>query len=403
MNKVDIDSKKIEKFLNRGISNIYPSKDFLKEKLKSGKQLKIYLGIDPTGPTLHLGHAIPIKKLSELQKMGHKIIILMGDFTARIGDPTGKSEARKQLTKKQVLDNLKNYKQQANKLISFKGSNKAEFKFNSKWLGKMNFEDVLSLASKMTVQQMLERDMFENRIKEGKPISIHEFMYPLMQGYDSVAMDVDGEIGGNDQTFNMLCGRDLLKQIKNKEKFVITVKLLEDSSGKKMGKTEGNMVALSDKPDEMFGKIMSWADELIVPGFELSTDLEDSEIKDIRDGLKNQTLNPKDAKILLAEKIVSLFYGEDFALKSKNNWDKTFSKKEIPDDIEEIFGEKNKKLSILFLENKIVSSNSDFKRLVDGGSITILETDEKIKDYNTLVVGGVYKIGKKRFCRIIIK
>jgi tyrosyl-tRNA synthetase len=267
----------------------------------------------------------------------------------------------------------------------------------------MNFEDVLSLASKMTVQQMLERDMFENRIKEGKPISIHEFMYPLMQGYDSVAMDVDGEIGGNDQTFNMLCGRDLLKQIKNKEKFVITVKLLEDSSGKKMGKTEGNMVALSDKPDEMFGKIMSWADELIVPGFELSTDLEDSEIKDIRDGLKNQTLNPKDAKILLAEKIVSLFYGEDFALKSKNNWDKTFSKKEIPDDIEEIFGEKNKKLSVLFLENKIVSSNSDFKRLVDGGSITILETNKKIKDYNALVVSGVYKIGKKRFCRIIIK
>ncbi len=403
MNKLNVDNRKIEEFLERGIANIYPSKDFLKEKLKSGKQLKIYLGIDPTGPTLHLGHAIPIKKLAELQKMGHKIILLMGDFTARIGDPTGKGESRKQLTKKQVLDNLKLYKKQASSLISFKGSNKAEIKFNSKWLGKMNFEDVLSLASKMTVQQMLERDMFQNRIKDGKPISIHEFMYPLMQGYDSVAMDVDGEIGGNDQTFNMLCGRDLMKEIKNKEKFVITVKLLEDNSGKKMGKTEGNMVALSDNPNEMFGKIMSWTDDLIIPAFELATNLGILEIREIDERLKSQNLNPKDAKVLLAQEIVSVFYNKESAIKAKNNWDKTFSKKEIPESIEEFIVDKNKKLSSLFLEYKIVSSNSDFKRLVDGGSITILEKDEKITDYNSYPVNGVYKIGKKRFCKIILK
>ncbi|MFA6355172.1 MAG: tyrosine--tRNA ligase, partial [Candidatus Paceibacterota bacterium] len=234
--------------LTRGISSIYPNREFLENKIKKGEKLTIYLGIDPTGPTLHLGHAIPIKKLSELQKAGHKIILLMGDFTAMIGDPTDKGAARKQLTHKQVMTNLKNYKKQASSLISFTGKNPAQIKFNSKWLGKMNFEEVLSLASNMTVQQMLERDMFKKRVEEEKPIYLHEFMYPLMQGYDSVAMKVDGEIGGNDQTFNMLCGRDLMKTISGKEKFVITMKLLEDNSGKKMGKTEGNMIALSDTP-----------------------------------------------------------------------------------------------------------------------------------------------------------
>ncbi|HEY5587991.1 MAG TPA: tyrosine--tRNA ligase, partial [Candidatus Paceibacterota bacterium] len=214
--------------LTRGISATFPSKDFILNKMNHGEKLTIYLGIDPTGPTLHLGHSIPIKILSDFQKAGHKVILLMGDFTAMIGDPTDKSAARKQLTHKEVMVNLKNYKKQASALLSFVGKNPAQFKFNSSWLSKMNFEDVLSLASQMTVQQMLERDMFNKRLKEGKPIYINEFMYPLMQAYDSVAMNVDGEIGGNDQTFNMLCGRDLMKTMKNKEKFVITVKLLED-------------------------------------------------------------------------------------------------------------------------------------------------------------------------------
>jgi len=395
-------SKKNDELLTRGISTIYPSKEFLQNKLEKGEKLTIYLGIDPTGPTLHLGHAIPIKKLSELQKAGHRVILLMGDFTAMIGDPTDKGSTRKSLTHKQVMNNLKNYKKQASKLISFSGKNKAQLRFNSKWLGKMKFEDVLSLASQMTVQQMLERDMFEKRIKEGHPIFIHEFLYPLMQAYDSVAMDVDGEIGGNDQTFNMLCGRAMMKTMKGKEKFVITMKLLEDNSGKKMGKTENNMLALSDNPEEMYGKIMSWTDGLILPAFELCTDVPLEEIKDIEEKLKNNKTNPRDLKMILAKEIIKIFYGEKTADLAENKFVKTFQNKEKPEDLEEITGRKEDLLVGVFLQNKIISSKSDFRRLVDGGAITNLDLDKKVFDNNQKIENGVYRIGKKRFVKIVI-
>jgi len=391
----------INELLSRGIQNIYPTKEFLENKIKKGEKLTIYLGIDPTGPTLHLGHAIPIKKLAEFQRMGHKIILLMGDFTAMIGDPTDKTATRKQLTHKEVMNNLKNYKKQASKLISFKGKNAASFKFNSKWLGKMTFEKVLSLASNMTVQQMLERDMFKKREEEGKPIYLHEFMYPLMQGYDSVAMNVDGEIGGNDQTFNMLCGRDLIKTIKNKEKFVITSKLLEDNSGKKMGKTENNMVALSDSSEEMYGKIMSWTDGLIIPGFELCTNVSSSELEDVARELSANT-NPKDLKMKLARQIVAIYHGEKKAEEAGNNWEKTFSKKEIPEDVEIFSAQQDDLLVDIFLNNKIVLSKSEYRRLVDEKAITNLDTDEKVL-YVDKVKEGTYRIGKKRFCKIEIK
>ncbi len=383
--------------LTRGISSIYPNREFLENKIKKGEKLTIYLGIDPTGPTLHLGHAIPIKKLSELQKEGHKIILLMGDFTAMIGDPTDKGAARKQLTHKQVMTNLKNYKKQASSLISFTGKNPAQIKFNSKWLGKMNFEEVLSLASNMTVQQMLERDMFKKRVEEEKPIYLHEFMYPLMQGYDSVAMKVDGEIGGNDQTFNMLCGRDLMKTISGKEKFVITMKLLEDNSGKKMGKTEGNMIALSDTPEEMYGKVMSWTDGMIMPGFELCTNIPMSELEAI-----DKSFNPRDLKMRLAKEIVSIFYNEKKAKEAQENWEKTFSKKEIPEDAQEIKANKNELLVDVFLKNGIVASKSEFRRLVESGAITNLNNNKKVSLVNGGVTDGVYRTGKKRFCKIII-
>lgn len=400
MNKKDIKPNEKD-LLIRGISSIYPSKKFLEDKILKGEKVTIYLGIDPTGPTLHLGHAIPLKKLSEFQKLGHKIILLMGDFTAMIGDPTDKSAIRKQLTHKEVMSNLKNYKKQASKLISFSGKNPAQIKFNSKWLGKMNFENVLSLASKMTVQQMLERDMFDKRIKEGKPVSIHEFMYPLMQGYDSVAMDVDGEIGGNDQTFNMLCGRDLMKSIKNKEKFVITMKLLEDNSGKKMGKTEGNMLALSDSADDMYGKVMSWTDGLIIPAMELCTNMSILEIEKISKDIESNKINPKDAKMLLAKGIISIFYGDEKAKDAKDNWEKTFSKKEIPTDIPNIQSKRDILLVETLIKEKIILSKNDFRRLIDEGAITNLDTNEKIKSYKQLSEKGVYRIGKKRFCKIL--
>jgi tyrosyl-tRNA synthetase len=388
-----------KELLSRGIQNIYPTKDFLENKIKKGEKLTIYLGIDPTGPTLHLGHAIPIKKLSEFQKLGHKIILLMGDFTAMIGDPTDKMATRKQLTHEEVMTNLKNYKKQASNLISFSGKNKAEIKFNSKWLGKMNFKEVVTLASQMTVQQMLERDMFREREKEGKPIFLHEFLYPLMQGYDSIAMNVDGEIGGNDQTFNMLCGRNLMKTLKGKEKFVITMKLLEDNSGKKMGKTENNMLTLDDSGEEMYGKIMSWADELILPGFELCTNVSFFELEEITRDLPKEA-NPKDLKMRLAREIVTIYHGNKKAKKAEINWEKTFSKKEIPENVEEIKIREGELFVDVLLNNKIISSKTEFRRLLDDGAVTNLETKEKIKDYNAPIKPGTYRIGKKRFIKI---
>ena len=388
--------------LTRGISAIYPSKEFLASKIAKGEKLTLYLGIDPTGPTLHLGHAIPIKKLAEFQKMGHKIILLMGDFTAMIGDPTDKGAARKQLTHKEVMSNLKNYKKQASKLLSFTGKNKAEFKFNSKWLSKMNFNDVLNLASKMTVQQMLERDMFKRRTEEGKPIFIHEFMYPLMQGYDSVAMDVDGELGGNDQIFNMLCGRDLMKTIKNKEKFVVAVKLLEDNTGKKMGKSDGNMSALSDTAEQMYGSVMSWNDSLMISSFELCTNTPMSEIEKIALDIKSEKINPRDLKMRLAREITTIYHGEKKTKQAEETFINTFQKKEIPTDIENILVKKSTLLVDVFLSNKLISSKSDFRRLVEEGAITNLDLDKKVLSHNDIAENGVYRIGKKRFCKIII-
>jgi tyrosyl-tRNA synthetase len=308
----EINTIEVDNFLTRGVENVFPSKEAFKKALISGKQLSIYLGIDPTGPTLHMGHAIPLMKLSKLQKMGHKVILLMGDFTAMIGDPTDKTATRKKLTRKEVLTNLAQYKDQAKTFLSFTGPNAAQIKYNSKWLGKMKFEDVVELASNMTVQQMLERDMFSNRMKEGKPIHLHEFLYPLMQGYDSVAMDVDAEIGGNDQTFNMLAGRNLMRSLKNKEKFVLSTKLLVDASGKKMGKTEGNMITLQDNAQDMFGKVMSWPDELIVPGFELCTDVSEEEMAKEKAYLESGS-NPRDVKIRLALAVVGLYHGKSLA------------------------------------------------------------------------------------------
>ena len=389
--------------LSRGVENIFPNKDFLKSKLIEGKRLTFYLGIDPTGKTLHLGHVIPLKKLSQLQKLGHQIILLIGDFTAMIGDPTDKAATRKKLSRKEVLDNCKEYKKQASKFISFSGSNKALLKFNSKWLNKMNFSDVLDLTSLMTVEQMLKRDMFARRMEEGKPVYIHEFLYPLMQGYDSVAMDVDGEIGGNDQTFNMLTGRDLLKTLKNKEKFVIATKLLTDSSGTKMGKTEGNMVSLDQTPEDMFGKVMSWNDELIIPAFEIVTDIPMSEIESMKSEMQKGS-NPKDLKVKLAKEIVSMIFDSKVAEKACESFENTFHKGEIPENIPEIIISRDSFIKEAVVNSKIVSSNTEWRRLIEENAVSIAGTDITIKDsYMKADKDLILKIGKKRFLKIILK
>ncbi len=391
----------IEEFLTRGVENVYPNSDFVRAQLQKGKKLTVYLGIDPTGPTLHLGHVIPMLKLRQLQQLGHKIILLMGDFTAMIGDPTDKTATRKVLTRKEVLTNLKNYKKQASSLLSFSGKNPAQIKFNSKWLGKMNFSEVLSLASKMTVQQMLERDMFEKRIEEGKPVYIHEFLYPLMQGYDSVAMKVDGEVGGNDQTFNMLTGRTLTKEILGTEKFVVSAKLLVDPTGKKMGKTEGNMVALSDTPEDMFGKIMSWPDSVIGTAFEICTIVPTQKINEQMDEIMHGG-NPRDAKLFLAQSITTLLKGEKMATQAREAFQNTFQKKEIPENIPTVSFDGN--LLDTLLIAKVVSSKGEARRLLASGAVSVLETQEKIAEgYIPKEALQTLRIGKHRFIKIVYK
>ncbi len=401
---IDTNPEKINEFLTRGVELILPSRDFVESQLNSNKQMTVYLGIDPTGPTLHIGHAIAMKKLAQLQNLGHKIILLMGDFTAKIGDPTDKLATRKTLTTEEIMDNLKNYKQQASKIILFDGDNAAEIKFNSEWLGKMNFSDVLELASKTTVQRMLERDMFQKRMGEGKPIYVHEFMYPLMQGQDSVAMDVDGEIGGNDQLFNMMMGRELLKD-SGKEKFVVTVKLLADPTGKKMGKSEGNMITLDDSADSMFGKIMSWSDGMIISGFELCTNIPREQILNIELAIQNNE-NPIQFKKQLAREIITIYHSADQAVDAQNNWEKTFSEGGLPDVVPEINEEQGKLLSEVLVENGYLESKGEFRRLTDEGGIKIINDDlseEKITDFQyKLSETVVLKIGKKKFVKVIV-
>lgn len=392
--------QKIETLLTKGVAEILPSRDFVLARLKGNTVLTIYCGYDPTAPTLHIGHAITLRKLRHFQELGHKIIFLVGDFTARIGDPTGKDATRIPLTERDIKKNLKLYKQQASKFIRFSGKNSATMKFNNKWLGKMKFADVLELASHMTVDQMLKRDMFQKRIQEEKPIGIHEFMYPLMQGYDSVAMGVDGEVGGNDQLFNMLTGRTLLKTIKNKEKFVITMKLLADANGKKMGKSEGNMIALSDDPIDMYGKIMSWTDSMIVPGFELCTDYSIGETARIADELRTG-VNPRDIKMRLAYEIVSTCTSNKEAQQAQEAFVAMFQQKTASDLIQEI-QQKNRPLENLLVEEGIVTSKSEVRRLVEAGAIANFETKEKVSlESSKDALLGIYKIGKNRFIKII--
>jgi len=398
---VNTDPKKISEFLDRGVANILPNRDFVEQKLHT-EILRVYLGIDPTGPTLHIGHAIALKKLAQLQQLGHKIILLMGDFTARIGDPTDKSATRKTLTSEEITENLKNYKQQASKIISFDGENPAEIVFNNDWLGEMKFKDVLELCSKTTVQQLLERDMFQNRLKEEKPIYTHEMLYPLMQGYDSVALMVDGEIGGNDQLFNMLIGRDLLKE-HGKDKFVMTVKLLADQTGKKMGKSEGNMITLDDSADDMFGKIMSWTDGMIIPGFELCTNVSVEHIQEIENDIKNGK-NPIEYKKQLAREIITLYHSADQAIDAQNNWEQTFSHKIFPEDapIQKL----NRKQSIIdwLVMTQKASSKSDARRLIKQGSVKIIKEnqEEKISDPDIIIEETTHlKIGPKNFLTIL--
>src|SRR5581483_3842552 len=314
---------------------------------------------------------------------------------------TGKDIIRKPLSAKEITENAKNYQNQAAVFLNFEGENPAEIRYNSDWLSKMSMIQLLDLAAHMTVEQMLKRDMFEERMKNERPIFIHEFLYPLLQGYDSVALEVDGELGGNDQTFNMLVGRQLLKQIKNQEKIVIAMKLLVDSTGKKMGKSEGNMVRLDDGPNEMFGKVMSWTDEMIVVGFELCTDFSEADVEKIKNMLKEGT-NPRDLKEKLAMEIVKIYHGEEAAEKAVLAFSAAFQKGEIPDHIEAFKIKKGANLGEILLEQKIIKSKTEFTRLINEGAISVVG-GAKITDRNFQIEEPLsLKIGKKRFIKLEI-
>lgn len=391
---ISTDKKKIHELLTRGVEHVYPSREFLESRLQSGKRLRLYCGFDPTAPTLHIGHGIAMLKLRQFQDLGHKIIFLIGDFTGMIGDPTDKLATRKQLTRKEVLKNSALYKKQALAVLNFSGKNKAEVRYNSAWQKKMTFDKVLELAAHFTVPRLMERDMFQERLKEGGTIHLHEFLYPVMQAYDSVAMNVDGEIGGNDQTFNMLAGRDLMKEVIGKEKFVLTTKLLADSSGKKMGKTEGNMIALNDTPEDMFGKVMRWSDEMIALGFELCTRVPMDDIAAI---LKAD--NPRDAKLRLAFEITKTFLGEKAAKKGHDHFASVIQSKDTPDEIPELTPSAYD-IVIVLVEAGFASSNSDARRTIDGGGVKV--NDKKVSSPDAMLKkGDVVQKGKRFFVRVL--
>ena len=384
---------KNENLLRRNVVSIYPNKEELERKI-SQEKIKLYLGIDPSNSLIHLGNAVALRKLAEFQELGHKVILVIGDFTGMIGDPTDKSVGRTKLSREEVSKNAKTYKNQVAKILKFDGSNAASFKFNSDWLAKLSLADVIELSSLLTVSQLEERDMFVQRKKEGNPIYLHEFLYPLLQGYDSVALDVDLEVGGTDQTFNMLVGRQLAKSLKNKEKYVLTTPLLLGTDGQKMGKTTGNFIAINDSPEKMFGKIMSLKDDLIKHYFELATnaDLDSIDFKSKQMDLKKQ----------LAYLIVEEYYGQEEAKKTKKEFENVFQRGKIPQSIIELPLISGATLTQFLISNNIVSSRSAVTRLADDGAI---EIDGKVVKNSKSILRDqqVLKIGKKKFVKAILK
>lgn len=397
---VSTDKDLIEEFLTRGVEAVYPTTDALRQKLNSGERLRIYQGFDPTGKYLHVGHAMGIRAMAILQKLGHEVIFLVGDYTARVGDPD-KDSARKMLTEAEIKENMSGWKEQAAQLIDFDGPNPVLFKNNYEWLAPLNFNDLIQLMSKMTVQQMLERDMFARRLKEGDPIGLQEFIYPLMQGYDGVAMQVDIEIGGADQTFNMLAGRNLSKSYLGKEKFVRTNKMMDAPDGRTMSKTKGNGINLGDSSFDMYGKAMSYSDDKITMGLELITNVPMNEIKKVGEAIAAGE-NPMQFKKMMAFEIVKTIRGEDEAKKAADEWQKTFSEKGIPTDIPEFSLVPNETLLELLVRTECADSKTKARALIEEGAVKNAETEEKYTDVAYVCTQPIIlKVGKKRFVKIV--
>ncbi len=392
------DEKRVKEILDRGIiQEILPEKEGFVKKLLSGERLRIYIGADPTSDSLHLSHAKNYMLLEEFRLLGHEVIVLVGDFTARIGDPTDRSAARKQLSEEEVKNNVKEWINQIKPLMGFDDKeNPPRVLYNSEWLSDMTWKDELELASNVTVQQMLERDMFAKRLEEGNAIYLHEFQYPLMQGYDSVAMDIDVELCGTDQIFNALVGRTLLRRFKDKEKFVVAVNLMENpKTGDLMSKSKGTGVFLSSSPNDMYGAVMGQPDEMTKVLLVNNTRVPLKEIDEI------MSLDPMEAKARAAFEIVKIFHGESEALHAQEEFNKVFREKGTPEEIQEVRLKKGELLADLLVREGIVSSKSEWRRLVDSGAVRI--NGEKITDKEFTPQESVtIKIGKRRFVRAIV-
>ena len=388
--------------LTRRVENILPNREGL-EKLISQRKIRLYLGIDPTGFQLHIGHGVVLKKIQDFIDAGHEVIFLVGSFTGKIGDPSDRDAERVQLTDGHIEKNMADYRFQAGKIVDF---SKAKFVYNGDWLSKLTFEDVVKLASNFTVQQLIERDMFQKRLKAGKPIHLHEFLYPLMQGYDSVHLEVDLEIGGNDQLFNMMAGRTLLKALKNKEKFVLTTPLLIGTNGQKMSKSVGNCIWLTDSAEDMFGKLMSIPDEQIIPYMELVSDIPLTRVKQVKSEIAAGKLHPMDAKKELAIDVVSQFHGKTQAESAKINFEKTIQAGEAPTEIPTFNLSslpKNSTIIDLLEQSKTVASRGEGRRLIDQKAVSINQLpitnyQLPIKDMKS---GDIIKIGKRKWLKIL--
>ena len=388
------------RIISKGVDEII-GLDELKEKLAKNKTLIVKLGLDPSAPDIHLGHTVVLRKLKQLQDLGHKIIIIIGDFTGKIGDPTGKSQARKALTTEQVLENARTYETQIFKVLD---KEKTEVKFNSDWLSKMNFEDVIKLGSKMTVARMLEREDFKKRYENQMQISIHEFFYPLMQGFDSVQLNADIELGGTDQRFNLLMGRMLQKEFGQEPQTTIMMPLLEGLDGiNKMSKSLGNYIGIDEDAAVMFEKVMTIPDNLIIKYFELVTDVHPDKVDEIKNLLENG-MNPRDVKLELAREIVELYHGKCAVQGAEQRFKIVFQKKQIPDDIKTVECLiSNFNLAEIIVSNGLVKSKNEFRRLVTQGGVKIngekITSLETIKETSEIIV----QIGKKHFIKIVLK
>ncbi|MBI4975592.1 tyrosine--tRNA ligase [Candidatus Peregrinibacteria bacterium] len=390
-----------ETILSKGVSEVIIKED-LEKKLKSGKKLRIKLGIDPSGANLHIGHMVVIKKLREFQMAGHQIILLFGNFTGQIGDPSDKLNARKPKTQKELGKNAEKYLEQVKKILDIKN---IEVAWNADWLKKLSFSDIIKLAQTFTVHQMLERDMYQERIKKKHPIYMHEFLYPLMQGYDSVALKADVELGGTDQTFNLLAGREIQRAYNQEPQNVLTVPLLIGTDGKdKMGKSLDNYIGVNEKPKEIYGKTMSIADNLVIDYFKLATDISLEDIKKIKKSLKEGE-NPRNLKMRLAREIVTIYHNKKSAQEAEQEFIEIFSKKGKPEDVQLTKLKKTKwKITDLLAETQLVDSKGEARRTIQGGGVKI--DDSKISSINEevdITKERLIQVGKRKFLRVISK